>query len=241
MILRKTAVPVLVLICTLIFPTPVSVAGNPSPSPPRKLVFDNAIAEAARLNRLHSLLVSIRGEIVLEQYFNGTKATRLANIKSASKSVISALVGIAIDQGKIPSVQQPISVYFPELKNEKDPLKREIKIEDLLTMQSGLESTSNRNYGAWVLSSNWVRHALSRPMLSAPGTVMTYSTGNTHLLSAILTKATGKSTWQVAQESWQNRWVHICSVAARPAGHLLRRQRYEHDTPANARIRPDVP
>jgi CubicO group peptidase (beta-lactamase class C family) len=150
---------------------------------------------------LHSLLISIRGETVLEQYFNGTKSTRLANIKSASKSVISALVGIAIDQGKIPGVRQPISEYFPELKNEKDPLKRQITIEDLLTMQSGLETTSNRNYGAWVLSSNWVRHALSRPMLSPPGTVMTYSTGNTHLLSAILTKATGKSTWQFAQET----------------------------------------
>jgi CubicO group peptidase (beta-lactamase class C family) len=68
-------------------------------------------------------------------------------------------------------------------------------------MQSGLETTSNRNYGAWVLSSNWVRHALSRPLVNAPGTVMTYSTGNTHLLSAILTKATGKSTWQFAQET----------------------------------------
>ena len=202
MILRKIAAPVVVLILALISPTPVSVAGNPSPAPTRKLVFDNAVAEAAKLNRLHSLLVSIRGEIVLEHYFNGTKATRLANIKSASKSVISALVGIAIDQGKIPSVRQPIGVYFPDLlKNEKDPLKRQITIEDLLTMQSGLETTSNRNYGAWVLSSNWVRHALSRPMLSAPGTVMTYSTGNTHLLSAILTKATGKSTWQFAQES----------------------------------------
>ena len=202
MLLRKFTGLILVLICTLVFPTAVSVAGNPSPAPPRKLVFDNAIAEAAKLNRLHSLLVSIRGETVLEQYFNGTKPTRLANIKSASKSVISALVGIAIDQGKIPSVRQPISVYFPDLlKNEKDPLKKQITIEDLLTMQSGLESTSNRNYGAWVLSSNWVRHALSRPMLNPPGTVMIYSTGNTHLLSAILTKATGKNTWQFAQES----------------------------------------
>ena len=48
--------------------------------------------------RLHSLLVSRRGELLLERYFNGTRATRLANIKSASKSVISALVGIAIER-----------------------------------------------------------------------------------------------------------------------------------------------
>jgi CubicO group peptidase (beta-lactamase class C family) len=52
-----------------------------------------------------------------------------------------------------------------------------------------------------VQSRNWVRHALTRPVVVEPGTYMQYSTGNTHLLSAILTKATGKSTWQFAQET----------------------------------------
>src|SRR4030095_16580960 len=68
-------------------------------------------------------------------------------------------------------------------------------------MRSGLESTSNRNYGAWVQSANWVRYALMRPLIATPGTVMEYSAGNSHLLSAILTKASGRSTWQFAQES----------------------------------------
>ena len=68
-------------------------------------------------------------------------------------------------------------------------------------MRPGLEGTSNRNYGAWVTSRNWVRHALARPMFAAPGEEMEYSTGNTHLLSAILTQATGKSTWQFANET----------------------------------------
>jgi CubicO group peptidase (beta-lactamase class C family) len=68
-------------------------------------------------------------------------------------------------------------------------------------MRSGLESTSNRNYGAWVRSGNWVRYALTRPLIASPSTVMEYSTGNSHVLSAILTKATGKSTLQFAQES----------------------------------------
>ena len=68
-------------------------------------------------------------------------------------------------------------------------------------MRSGLEGTSNRNYGAWVTSANWVRHALARPMFAQPGETMEYSTGNTHLLSAILTKATGRSTWQLANET----------------------------------------
>jgi CubicO group peptidase (beta-lactamase class C family) len=132
-------------------------------------------------------------------------------MKSASKSVISALIGIAIDQRKIPNVRQPIGDYFPDLlRSEKDAAKRQITVEDLLTKRSGLESTSNRNYGAWVLSANWVRHALGRPLVSSPGTAMIYSTGNTHLLSAILTRATGKSTWQFAQET-----------LARPMGFML--------------------
>jgi CubicO group peptidase (beta-lactamase class C family) len=160
-----------------------------------------ALAIAGELPRLHSLLVSWRGTLVLERYYNGARATRPANIKSASKSIISALVGIAIDRKLIPDVEAPIAPFFPELARMKEPKKREITIEDLLSMRSGLESTSNRNYGAWVTSRNWVQYALNRPLLSEPGTLMDYSTGNTHLLSAILTKATGTNTWRFAQDA----------------------------------------
>ena len=163
--------------------------------------FEDALAVAKELPRLHSLLVSRHGDLVLERYYNGARATRPANIKSASKSLISALVGIAIDRRLISDVDAPIATYFPELKKERDPAKQRITIEDLLTMRSGLESTSNRNYGAWVQSRNWVQHALAKPLVAEPGTGMEYSTGNTHLLSAILTKATGASTWQFAQDS----------------------------------------
>ena len=155
-----------------------------------------AVKAAGELPRLYSLLVSQRGAIVLERYFNGRRDTTPTNVKSVSKSVISALVGIAVDR-KLLSLDQPIAKYFPELPEPK----RAITIEQLLTMQSGLESTSNRNYGAWVQSSNWVRHALAKPLLAAPGTQMIYSTGNSHILSAILTRVTGKSTWQFAQET----------------------------------------
>jgi len=166
-----------------------------------RLSFDEAVKAASELPRIHSLLVSLRGSLVLERYFNGRRATNLANIKSASKSVISALVGIAVDRGFIPTVEQRITAFFPDVLGAADDPRRAITIEDLLTMRAGLESTSNRNYGAWVQSQNWVRHALTRPLLSDPGTRMQYSTGNTHLLSAILTKATGKTTWQFAQET----------------------------------------
>jgi CubicO group peptidase (beta-lactamase class C family) len=170
-------------------------------TPATPVSLEPAVASAAELRRIRSLVVSRNGEIVLERYFHGARATSLANVKSVSKSVISALTGIAIAKGLIPGLHAPIAPYFPELTAAVDARKRKITIEDLLTMRSGLESTSSRNYGAWVGSANWVRFALSRRLISEPGSEMRYSTGNTHLLSAILTKAAGRSTWALAQET----------------------------------------
>ena len=160
-----------------------------------------ALEAASDLPRLHSLIVSRRGEVILERYFNGRRATSPANVKSVSKSVISALVGIAADR-KLLEVKDPVRRYLPDaFPSPAEPQKLEITIGDLLTMRSGLESTSSRNYGAWVQSRNWVRHVLAKPLVAEPGTQMIYSTGNTHLLSAILTKVAGRSTWQFAQET----------------------------------------
>lgn len=176
-------------------------AGNtPQPRPASSASVIDIDGPASQLPQLRSLLVSWRGTLVAEHYARGVRPATLANIKSASKSIISALVGIAIDRGLIKSVDEPIATYFPEVRRDSDLRKQEITIEDLLTMRSGLESTSGRNYGAWVLSPNWVRFALGRRMVSAPGTTMEYSTGSSHLLSAILTKATGMSTWQFARD-----------------------------------------
>jgi CubicO group peptidase (beta-lactamase class C family) len=163
--------------------------------------FAEVASAAAEMPRLHSLIVSWRGQLLVERYFNGARASRPANIKSASKSIISALVGIAIDRKLLSGVRQPIGPFFPELSLPSDAPKRAITIEDLLTMRAGLESTSNRNYGAWVQSRNWVRFVLSRDLIERPGVEMEYSTGSTHLLSAILTKATGTSTWQFGQDT----------------------------------------
>ena len=163
--------------------------------------FAEAIKSAESLPRLHSLLVSHEGQLVLEEYFNGKEPNQIANIKSVSKSLLSALVGIAIDQGYIESVDQPISEYYGELlADDPDEMKRTITIGNLLSMQAGLETTSFYNYGAWVQSQDWVNYALRQPLLSQPGTKMHYSTGNTHVLSAILTQATGRSTLQFARQ-----------------------------------------
>jgi CubicO group peptidase (beta-lactamase class C family) len=128
--------------------------------------------------------------------FNGgPPLDRPVNIKSASKSVMSALVGIAIGRGVFTGVDQPV---LPLLRAEApfapDPRLARITIGNLLSMQAGLERTSGENYGRWVSSSNWVRYALSRPFIADPGTAMLYSTGSTHLLSAALTRQTGRST-----------------------------------------------
>ncbi|MGE3843036.1 MAG: serine hydrolase domain-containing protein [Vicinamibacterales bacterium] len=172
---------------------------------------DQAVTSAAEMPRLRSLLVNWKGQLVLERYFRGTRATHAANIKSASKSVLSALVGLAIDRQLLNGVRHPIGAFFSDdVLGADAERKRRITVEDLLTMRSGLEPTSNRNYGAWVTSRNWVRYVLSRSLVTVPGTSMAYSTGNTHLLSAILTKASGRSTWQFAQD-----------VLARPLGFSL--------------------
>lgn len=165
------------------------------------LSFDAPVSEVVArfhdLGPINSILVSQHGELVAEQYFRRMSTTRANNIKSASKSVLSLLVGIAIEKGYLESVHQPIGEFFPEyFQANPDSVKEAITIEDLLTMRSGLASTSRAHYGRWVTSSNWIEYALNRRVTGVAGVDRTYSTGNTHLLSVILTRATGMSTLQ---------------------------------------------
>lgn len=153
-------------------------------------------ARASALPRLRSLLVLRDRQTLTAQVFNGgPPLDRPVNIKSASKSVMSALVGIAIQRGVFDGVDQPI---LPLLRRDApadpDPRLARVTIGNLLSMQAGLERTSGENYGRWVSSPNWIRFALARPFVADPGTAMLYSTGSTHLLSAALTRATGQST-----------------------------------------------
>lgn len=148
---------------------------------------------------ISSILISQNGDIVAEQYFGRMNARRAHNIKSASKSVLSILVGIAIEEGFLDGVDQPIGEFFPEyFESNPDSLKESITIGDLLTMRSGLLSTSRRSYGRWVISDNWIQYKLNQPMTGRPGIDRDYSTGNTHLLSVIITRASGISTREFA-------------------------------------------
>ncbi len=180
-------------------PAPVRLAAARA-QPSDSILLDAAAERAAELGNLRGMIVSQSGEVIAEHYFRGGGGNRRVNIKSASKSVLATLVGIAIERGDIEGPDQPISDFFPQLLDDADPRKGAITVGDLLSMRAGLESTSFGNYGRWVSSGNWVRFALARPIIAEPGGRMVYSTGSSHLLSAILTQSTGQSTFAFARD-----------------------------------------
>ncbi len=156
---------------------------------------------ANALGPLRCVVVSLDGKEIAARSYHGGSPDTPTNIKSASKSVISALVGIAIDKGVLEGVDQKIApILARDLPDNPDPRLAEVTVGNLLSMQAGLGRTSGPNYGRWVSSRNWVRAALAEPFDGDPGGDMLYSTGSTHLLSAILTRVGGKSTLELARE-----------------------------------------
>jgi CubicO group peptidase (beta-lactamase class C family) len=160
-----------------------------------------ALDRAAGMTRLHALIVARDGATVVERRFRGPGLDVPVNIKSVSKSIIAALVGAAIGRGILRGPDQPIAALLPgQMPDDGDARLATITVGHLLSMRAGLERTSGRNYGRWVASGNWVRFALARPFVDEPGGGMLYSTGNSHLLSAILTRAAGRSTRALAED-----------------------------------------
>jgi CubicO group peptidase (beta-lactamase class C family) len=183
----------------------LGAAAQPTPPPsapaPDTKMIEEVVERADSLPNLRSLIVSHDGNMLAEQAFRGSGLERPTNIKSASKTIMSALVGIAIQRGVLQGIDQPVaSILGASIPSDADPRVRQITIGHLLSMQAGLERTSGRNYGAWISSSNWVRYALSRPFVDEPGGRMLYSTGSTHLLSAALTRASKRSTLELARD-----------------------------------------
>jgi CubicO group peptidase (beta-lactamase class C family) len=151
---------------------------------------------------LRSLLVVRNGRVVADESFAGAGLNdRPHDVKSASKSLLSALVGIAIERGAIAGVDATVGDLLPGYARGLPEAKRAITLGDLLAMESGLASTSGEHYGAWVAHGDWTAAALARPLEGEPGAGYTYSTGNSHLVSAILTEATGRSTLELARET----------------------------------------
>ncbi|MGO7532015.1 serine hydrolase domain-containing protein [Rhizobium leguminosarum] len=159
------------------------------------------VASDPAMRPLKTVIVARDGRVLSERGFRGHSPSESTNIKSASKSIISALVGIAIDKGPLIGPDQKIApILKADLPVTPDPRINDITIGNLLSMQAGLDRMSGPNYGRWVSSRNWVRFALSQPFVDQPGGEMLYSTASTHLLSAILTKVGRRPTLVLARE-----------------------------------------
>jgi len=162
------------------------------------LALGRGLAGPARLaegfEQLHALVVSRDGAELLAEAFRGPSVDRPVNVKSVSKTLVAALTGAAIDRGEVAGLEATLGALIPDLiPREADPRVAALQLENLVTMQAGLERTSGPNYGAWVSSPNWVRYALSRPFVAQPGGRMLYSTGSFHVLGVALARATGQS------------------------------------------------
>jgi CubicO group peptidase (beta-lactamase class C family) len=156
--------------------------------------------------RLHSLLIVRNGYLVLEEYFSGYDAETLNSLQSVTKSFTSAVMGIAIEQGKIRNVDEKVLDFFPDIHNiqNMDDRKASMKFRDLLTMRSGTDydegypssphSRLNR------LERGWDLFYLNRPMVRKPGTSFNYDSGGVILMSAMLKNRTGKHVDVFAEE-----------------------------------------
>jgi CubicO group peptidase (beta-lactamase class C family) len=169
-----------------------------------------AIAQQEYPN-IHSVLIVKNKKLVYERYFPGndeiwgnsigmvnhTKDS-LHDVRSISKSVVSACIGIAIAQGKIKSEDQKVWDFFPEYADLNTGEKSNLTIRHLLTMSSGLEWNENIPYSDPVNSeiqmdnsADPIHYVLSRPLVATPGTTWNYNGGCTQVLAAILFKVTG--------------------------------------------------
>ncbi|MGO1076680.1 serine hydrolase domain-containing protein [Inquilinus sp. CA228] len=187
--------------------TPLVATAPESRFDPARL--EAVLQRAAALPRLRALIIAQDGVPVAERAFRGPGLDRPVNIKSASKSILSALVGIALERRVFTGLDQPVApILADELPADADPLLAQVTIDHLLSMRAGLDRTSGPNYGRWTSSPDWVRYILSRPFIDRPGGRMLYSTGDSHLLSAALTRLTGRSTLALMRD-WLGRPLGI--------------------------------
>lgn len=153
-----------------------------------------------------SVVVVRRGYIVFEEYPNPSYGPQDKHLLySVTKSFTSALIGIAIEEGFIESVDQKVVDFFPERSIANlDARKQSLTLEHLLTMSCGFEwegpDDHLHTWGDANRSGNPVQFMLDQPMASDPGTGWVYNGGCSHLLSAILTKTTGESTLAFARK-----------------------------------------
>ena len=155
---------------------------------------------------VHAILVYHHRRLVVEEYFYGYDRDRQHEMRSLTKSVVSALAGIAIDQGRIEGDTALVTKLLPyEHYANPDPRKDRLTLRDLLTMRSGLacddwDDASRGNESRMYQSADWVRFILDLPMVDPPGTRGRYCSGNAAVVGRIIERATGTSLPGFAQE-----------------------------------------
>jgi CubicO group peptidase (beta-lactamase class C family) len=162
----------------------------------------NVYSIADNMTYLRSVLAIRHGHLVIEWYFNDGTINNAFHIHSASKSFTSALIGIAIHEGYLESVDQKLVDFFPEyFTPDMDQRKWNITIRHLLTLTAGFNfNETTDDLLSYSISENWVKYVIELPLLYTPGEEWHYGTVQTDLLSAILTRAAGMSTRDFAEE-----------------------------------------
>jgi CubicO group peptidase (beta-lactamase class C family) len=151
----------------------------------------------AFFKNVESVIVYSQGEVRFEKYYNGFNKDSLHQLQSQTKSIVSLLMGIAIDRGYIKNENEHISQYFPEYFNKESGLKSSVTIRDLLTMSAGFEweemlpmnDPKNDNMNMF-RSYKWLNYALTRPMAKRPFTEFKYNSGSPMIVAGIIEKAT---------------------------------------------------
>ena len=167
---------------------------------------------------LRSVLVVRGGDLVVERYYHGSTATEYHNVFSVTKSVTSALVGIALGDHRIRSLHQTVGELLGrQLPATADPRMASVTVEQLLTMTAGIaaDPQGGDELPEMFTSHDWVRFVLGQPLASRPGTRFGYSTQGSQLLSAIVTEATGQSLLAFARA----KLFSPLGIATDPAAH----------------------
>lgn len=152
---------------------------------------------------IDSVTVVRNGRLVLDEYFAGFESGRLHSLASCTKSIMSVLIGIAIDQGHIDGVDHPVLDFFPDREvGNRDGSKEAMTLENLLTMSSGMECADSEDFLTEMRASgDWIQFVLDRRMSYPPGDRFEYCSSNSFLLSAILQQATGMNALAFAREN----------------------------------------
>lgn len=161
-----------------------------------------AFSDAANLSPMYALLVVRNGKLIGEAYYHGQSSSSLLHLRSVTKTITMLMIGKAIEQGTIQSVHQPIADFFGADYDSLLTDKADITLAHLLDMSSGIawdESTA-QGYNDWVSANDPVRYVLQRSVVTTPGSQFNYNSGTSHLLSHILTQATGQSLEQFTRQ-----------------------------------------